>query len=1244
MDSDSEDSLLSSSSSSSSFLSVDDDDDDEEFLMTSKSKPKSNNDPSSYYHNDGSHTNNNNNGGSVEDREAMIRRKLLESFYGKAAVSSSSSKKNNNNVTNANDNVNANTETIPTTTTSSSSSFTPNTKTIPTNPQSPSTTDINSPSFNPTLYSQNLISTSNTHSLLSTSTSLTQSIRILDSTMQTLVYENYSKFIHATDAIRNIGHSSSIIVSNNNNNNNNNNHNNDNDNDDDNKKRNDGLQILQNKMINIENNMYTIENKIKTKRQQVVEKQRTKKLLMRLTKLLELPTTLTQSKQNKKYINVMKDYYDSIYIIGQYSNEFESLKQIEMDCGFIVRNMMEDIGKMIWVWCGGDDRNRIFFKTSSTISNATTTTTTTTTNNNNNNNNNNNTNGKGDSNGEHMGIMGVSDALDTFMRNGRMLFQLSSKNDDNDDDNNNNEETNTNEIKDSDNTIASDQIEGTLLSSSSNTISSITDVLPPQSMSEIFECTGALLAYSSSEQRKETNSSFSSSTSHKDASILLSQLSTMECKVISLQCCSKYLEGILEDHAIDVQEERLKALQEMEMKMAVGPVVGGSGGDEKNDDIRKSENHTLFPRKYLDSILEAATLYGLMYNTQSTDTSSKNKKKKAIQKEDNLLNDYVSKWFNSFLAHVRMILIDWVSEIDSNKESRKRAKTDNVMIDDQDDEDDVAFAEISLELMNLLRNVREVASGLALPEIGLDMELASTLVEKTVGITESMVKKRVSQKFHLLRMRVLKECLMPLVKNVLTEQGNENDDDSLKTIKTVQAANVALSDSMQMVDDTIRSILSQGNSLGMSNTSLDTGMMKAAVGNDTRKFAFWLASALEKIVGCDPIEEDITLSVNNTINADEDEARDKRLVAATLLEAKSMNNDDDEVETTEKHKENNTLEDICTYIEDNGHYSNCLLKLSLVEMCRLAARNVINNMNQSISSSMDDDFRQPMKKDVFQLPISTQSSNIDSDEIVCTRFRLAASRALILYATSKGYEASSAVCNDIWDSCSIQSEFFPHGPSEASWKILETVKSTSKECTAAFGGNCRAGPIPNFSEDSDDYIRSKAISNYGAARGAMNGLSLDVARMFKQKVQVYPHYSEIIDFSRSAVVVLMLKVAFKAWIEQIRFCTLSAFAYRQLQVDTEFLKVLLPHYVDEESSEIEDLINILGDIIINAGGRCDDFQCVGSTEYYDEARGKVLSPTSIAMAFLAEEEAAGKRGILGKFLIVDKDEIDDKES
>jgi len=293
---------------------------------------------------------------------------------------------------------------------------------------------------------------------------------------------------------------------------------------------------------------------------------------------------------------------------------------------------------------------------------------------------------------------------------------------------------------------------------------------------------------------------------------------------------------------------------------------------------------------------------------------------------------------------------------------------------------------------------------------------------------------------------------------------------------------------------------------------------------------------------------------------------------------------------------------------------------------------------------MDDDFRQPMKKDVFQLPISTQSSNIDSDEIVCTRFRLAASRALILYATSKGYEASSAVCNDIWDSCSIQSEFFPHGPSEASWKILETVKSTSKECTAAFGGNCRAGPIPNFSEDSDDYIRSKAISNYGAARGAMNGLSLDVARMFKQKVQVYPHYSDIIDFSRSAVVVLMLKVAFKAWIEQIRFCTLSAFAYRQLQVDTEFLKVLLPHYVDEESSEIEDLINILGDIIINAGGRCDDFQCVGSTEYYDEARGKVLSPTSIAMAFLAEEEAAGKRGILGKFLIVDKDEIDDKES
>ena len=1246
--SDSEDSFFSSSSS----------DDDEEFLTTSKSKSSKSGKKSSST--------------SSEDREALIRRKLLESFYGKAAAETATSSNNtgggeedgdftatNNAGSNSTDNTNASSDAkLPTT---------PhrhpyrNSQHHPPTPQSPSSTDLDSPSFHPTLYSSNLISTSTTHNLLSSSSDLTQSIRLLDSTMQTLVYENYSKFIDATDAIRSIGQSVSVSEK--------------------------GLQTLSSSIVSIEQNMKHVEHELKHRRNEVAEKIRVKRLLMRLTRLLELPVTLKVLCGEKKYRSVMRDYYDAMVIIGQHSEGFESLKKIEMDCGFIVERMVWDLGRMVWVWCGGDSRGRLFNTNIMTNMNGSI----------------NVHNGgialpmpargamrRASSTNSAMstggGIMGVSDVLDTFLRNGRMLFQISStttaataittmthhddqhdlegqqqlQHDDEGDGNAGENEDETNETNES--TIS---------------MSSITDVVgPPQSISEIFECTSALLTYALSSS-STTSSAKSTSIELTDSSMppsndnnkneaiaLLSKLTSMECQVATLECCTKYLEGILEDHIVDLQEEKLKILQEEEVRMAVGAGAGTgnvNGDNEDEEKTSKNDKHALFPRIYLDTILEAATLYGVIYQqgrekgNAVNNHTTRNKRKNA---PNDLLNDYVSIWFTSFLGHVRMVLMERISEIDLQKQSRRNRESSIGSVgqnhpgsvgghsgssrDDDDEEDDAAFANISHELLKLLSNVREVASSLALPEIGVDMELAMSLVDKTVGITESMVKKRVSQKFHLLRVRVLKECLLPLVKEVLSEEAGSGDGcggDSLKTIKTVQAANVALSDGMQMVDDTIRSILSRGTALGMSKTPLDSDMVKVAVSNNAQKFAFWLASVLENIAGCDPVDGDIILSVElDNKNADGHESQYEKVTSESILESKSM--DEDEVESPDTCKEHDILENICDLVQENVHHSsNGLLCLSLVEMCRLAARNVVNNMNQSISSSMEEDMKQSLKKDVFQIPSQAHSSSIDSDEKVSTRFRLAAARALILYATTKGYEAASGVCHDIWDSCSIQSEFFPHGPNEVSWKILEVAKSTSIECAAAFGGDLRAGPIPDFNNDNNNYM-----SGISGRHGAIKGLSLDVARMFTQKIQVYPHHSEIIDFTRNAVVTLMLKVSFKAWIEQIRSCTLSAFAYRQLQVDTEFLKILLPHYIEEESTAMEELQSILSDIVLNAGGRCEDIDCVGVTEYYDEARGKVLSPNSIAMGFLVEEEAAGKRGVLGKFLIEENVEMKDEKS
>ena len=59
--------------------------------------------------------------------------------------------------------------------------------------------------FDASLYNRNLIRTSTTSQLLEEDERLTLSMKALDSGIQTLVYENYSKFIGATDAVKGVG-------------------------------------------------------------------------------------------------------------------------------------------------------------------------------------------------------------------------------------------------------------------------------------------------------------------------------------------------------------------------------------------------------------------------------------------------------------------------------------------------------------------------------------------------------------------------------------------------------------------------------------------------------------------------------------------------------------------------------------------------------------------------------------------------------------------------------------------------------------------------------------------------------------------------------------------------------------------------------------------------------------------------------------------------------------------------------
>lgn len=297
----------------------------------------------------------------------------------------------------------------------------------------------------------------------------------------------------------------------------------------------------------------------------------------------------------------------------------------------------------------------------------------------------------------------------------------------------------------------------------------------------------------------------------------------------------------------------------------------------------------------------------------------------------------------------------------------------------------------------------------------------------------------------------------------------------------------------------------------------------------------------------------------------------------------------------------------------------------------MAERNVASNINQSIFSSIED----TKTKHEFFRNTKQEEDGIDSDNLVSARFRLASSRSLAIYTKAKGYEAASSSCYELIESSLVRSEFFPHGPSDSAVKVMEVTKNVCIDCAAAFGGDALASPVPDFDNDyRQDMTLNGALGNpLRMGGGAMKGLSLDVARMFTQKVQVYSHPLDTASFSRDEVVSSVLRVACKAWIEQVRLHTFTAFAYRQIQVDIEFIKYLLPHYVQEDSAQFETLQTELSDVVTNAGERCSDAECVGVTEYYDEAMGKVLTPLSIVLSWINEEAAAGGRGALDQIVI-----------
>lgn len=701
------------------------------------------------------------------------------------------------------------------------------------------------------------------------------------------------------------------------------------------------------------------------------------------------------------------------------------------------------------------------------------------------------------------------------------------------------------------------------------------------------------------------------------------------CQSLALAACGQYLKKervLVRGHSYST---------EMPVKRMLS---GGSSASDQDMDELTSE----LSLKFLDGILESTTLYGVSF-----EGSGPRDQDDAAGKE--LLQSFVSTNFGLFINNVRSHLIQESEpkNIVGNRNSALVRGGD----EEEESNDDANFRQLSITLSQLLRSVRELASGLALPEVGLDVSVASSLVDETVELAEILVRRRVAIKFNQLRGVVVKECLAPLVNQIIQPEkrsgikgeeeasvGPVHDSESheAQTLgEVIQLASVALSDGLQMADDLIRSLLQRSGAMA----PVDSSVVKLAVQKNSKTFGIWYAAALEQLVGCEPSFQDKYLfEVRDEVNEAETGVQQRKKIILPQGESEERNSEHSnwqELSNTSyptKIGDNfNPLLELVVQMENGTTeraYTNFLL--AICEMCRLAERSMANTLNQSIQSAMEEharvaDSAKTLFGESINLHRKSLKDGLDSDHILSRRFQLVASRSLAMYVMNRGAYAASELCNEMYLFSDARDPYaIPRGPRAILLNVFEIAKASCEDCISIVGGDLFVAPVATFPEELEyaKVFGDRLLGNAGG--GATSGLQLDVERMFIEKIQVFPHSLDQLEYTRNSVISGILHVALSSLLECVRSSVFSSFGYRQMKVDALFLRYVIPHYVKDEYGTPEQnacssLLNTIDDIMRRTGQRCFEYEAALDDDYYDVVKDEIFTPYQLVQKFCGSE-------------------------
>ena len=169
--------------------------------------------------------------------------------------------------------------------------------------------DMDSTSFDPDSYMQRLIKDNSLAALMNHEGNVVRQIHSLDSDMQTLVYENYNKFIAATDTIK------KMRV--------------------DFRTTDDDMAELEDKMAAITKQSARVSDSLRERRQRTAQLAATHGLLKKMEFLFELPEKLKECIADKDYALGVKYYVRAQKVLDQYEH-MPSFSGIQTDCAEIM--------------------------------------------------------------------------------------------------------------------------------------------------------------------------------------------------------------------------------------------------------------------------------------------------------------------------------------------------------------------------------------------------------------------------------------------------------------------------------------------------------------------------------------------------------------------------------------------------------------------------------------------------------------------------------------------------------------------------------------------------------------------------------------------------------------------------------------------------------------------------------------------------------------------------------------------